>query len=171
MSEETTIFRGSPSLFTRFGALFLGFLVFAAGAALFVVFRDREPAMKWVFAGLAGLAFVYLLGVILVVKSTQYEVTNERIRIRKGIFTKRTDELELYRATDTSLIEPLSLRMVGLGTVEVRTNDSTTPVVYLHAIHGARKTREDLRRCIEECRDRKRVRVTEFEQPNPGAPS
>jgi uncharacterized membrane protein YdbT with pleckstrin-like domain len=171
MSEETTIFRGSPSVLTRFGSIFLSLLVFAAGLALFFTIGRgaQQPALKWAFAGLAALALIFLLGTIIVVKATQYEITNERIRVRRGILTKRTDELELYRATDTSLIEPLSLRMVGLGTIEIRTNDATTPMLYLHAIHGARRVREDLRRHVEECREKKRVRVTEFENPHPEA--
>lgn len=163
MSEETTIFRGSPSVFTRFGALFLCLLVLA-GAAIGASLVT--PPMRWVLAAIAGLALIYMFAVILVVKSTQYEVTNERVRIRKGILTKRTDELELYRANDTSLIEPVTLRMLGLGTIEIRTSDASTPVLYLHAVHGARNLREELRKCIEQCRDRKRVRVTEFEHPD-----
>jgi uncharacterized membrane protein YdbT with pleckstrin-like domain len=105
--------------------------------------------------------------VVIVVKSTQYEVTTERIRIRRGIMTKRLDELELYRANDTSLIEPLSLRMLGLGTIEVRTADPSTPTVYLEALHGARDLREKLRKHIEDCRQRKGVRLTEFDNPAP----
>ncbi len=168
MSEETIIFRGSPSVFTRFGAIFLGFLIFAAGVGLFFGLRNASPALHWGGAVLSLLALLFVLGTVAAVKSTQYEVTNERIRVRRGVVTKRTDEVELYRANDTSLIEPLSLRMLGLGTIEVRTNDASTPMLYLQAIHGARKVREDLRHCIEECRDRKRVRVTELEQPNEG---
>jgi len=145
--------------------------VFAAGVALYLGFPAANFALRMIYLGLAGLAFLFLLADVLVIKATQYEITNERIRIRRGLLTKRTDELELYRAVDTSLVEPLSLRMFGLGTIEVRTNDASTPLVYLSAIHGARRVREDLRRCIEECRDRKRVRVTEFEQPNPGEAS
>jgi uncharacterized membrane protein YdbT with pleckstrin-like domain len=167
MSEETIVFRGSPSVLTRFGALFLSFLVFAAGLALFFTVGNTQPGLKWVFGGLSALALLFLVATLVLVKATRYEITNERIRLRRGILTKRTDELELYRATDTSLIEPLSLRLVGLGTIEVRTNDASTPVLYLQAIHGARRVREDLRRYIEECRDKKRVRVTEFENPHP----
>jgi hypothetical protein len=37
----------------------------------------------------------------------------------------------------------------------------------LEAIHKARQVREDLRKCIEECRDRKRVRMTEFDSTPP----
>ncbi len=167
MSEEATVFRGSPSVVTRFGPLFLAFLVLLAGAAVMIAFRQQPAAM--IGGGLvAGLAFLFILVTIALVKATHYEITSERIRIRRGIFTKRTDEVELYRANDTSLVEPLSLRMLGLGTIEIRTNDVTTPTVYLHAIHGARGVRENLRKYIEECRDRKRVRITELEEPHPG---
>jgi uncharacterized membrane protein YdbT with pleckstrin-like domain len=163
MSEETTVFRGSPSILTRFGALFLGFLIFAG--ALIGFFMVPQMPYRAMLGGLAALALVYLISVVLLVKSTQYEVTSQRIRVRRGLLTKRTDELELYRANDTSLVEPLSLRLFGLGSIEVRAADSSTPLVYLNAVHGARTLREDIRKYIEECRDRKRVRVTEFDQP------
>jgi uncharacterized membrane protein YdbT with pleckstrin-like domain len=163
MSEETIVFRGSPSVLTRFGALFLAFLVFAGSFAGFFFVPEGLP--KYLLGGLTAVALIHMLIVVLLVKATQYEVTTERIRVRRGIFTKRTDELELYRANDTSLIEPLSMRMFGLGTIEVRTMDATSPKLYLEAVHGARKLREDLRKHIEQCRERKGVRLTEFENP------
>jgi uncharacterized membrane protein YdbT with pleckstrin-like domain len=166
MSAETVVFRGSPSVITRFGGLFLGFLVFAA--ALAGVFLAPIP-WSYVLGGLAAIAFIQMVITVILVKATQYEVTTERIRVRKGIFTKRTDELELYRANDTSLIEPLTLRMFGLGTIEVRTMDATNPTLHLEAVHGARALRESIRRHMEECRDRKGVRVTEFDNPPPAA--
>ena len=158
MSEEQVIFRGSPSITTRFGSIFLAALVLAAAVA--GVFLLNQPLL-WI---LAGLAFLFMLGTILVVKAERYEATTERVRHRRGIFTKRTDEIELYRVTDTTLIEPLPQRLLGLGTIEFRTGDQTSPIFHMHAIHGARNLREQLRKHIEECRERKRVRFTEFEQ-------
>jgi uncharacterized membrane protein YdbT with pleckstrin-like domain len=171
MSEETTVFRGSPSVLTRFGGLFLAFLVMAAALTGVFLLPPEQRIWKYILGALAAAAFIHLLVIIMLVKATQYEVTNERIRIRRGIMTKRTDELELYRANDTSLIEPMTMRMFGLGTIEVRTMDSTSPTLYIEAVHGARQLREDLRRCIEQCRDRKGVRVTEFENPPPSPSS
>jgi uncharacterized membrane protein YdbT with pleckstrin-like domain len=170
MSEEKTLFQGSPSLLTRFGGLFLCFLIIAGCATGAVLMKD-PPAARWILSGIAAVCAIYALAVIIVVKATRYEVTSQRIRVRRGILTKRLDELELYRANDTSLIEPLSLRMFGLGTIEVRTVDATTPTTYLEAIHGARDVREKLRIAIEECRDRKGVRLTEFENPGPTDPT
>lgn len=170
MSEETVVFRGSPSLVTRFGGLFLAFLVFAGALTGFFLVRDPQMnVVKYLLAALAAAALIHMVVIVLIVKATQYEVTSERIRIRRGLLTKRTDELELYRANDTSLIEPLSLRMFGLGTIEVRTMDTSSPTVYLEAVHGARNLRENLRKHIEQCRDRKGVRVTEYDNPAPEA--
>jgi uncharacterized membrane protein YdbT with pleckstrin-like domain len=169
MNEEAVVFRGSPSVLTRFGGLFLAFLVFAGAlTGYFLVRTSVVPAVQYLLLALAAAALIHMIVIILLVKATQYEVTSERIRIRRGIITKRTDELELYRANDTSLIEPLSLRMFGLGTIEVRTMDTTNPVLFLEAVHGARKLREDLRKHIEECRDRKGVRLAEFDNPPAG---
>ena len=158
MSEEQIIFRGSPSLLTKFGSLFVTALI--AAAAIAGVYLLQQPLL-WI---LAGVAFLYILGVVLVVKAEQYEATTERVRHRRGIFTKRTDEIELYRVSDTTLIEPLPQRLLGLGTIEFRTADATSPTFRMEAIHGAREVREQLRKHIEECRERKRVRLTEFEQ-------
>ena len=165
MSEETTIFRGSPSILTRFGALFLSVLVFVATVAFIFIVEDVR--IKYGLGALAGMAVVHALMVIIIVRSTQYEVTSERIRVREGIFTKVTDELELYRVNDTGLIEPLTMRLFGLGTIEVRTMDTSSPKLRLEAIRGARKLREELRKHIEQCRERKGVRVTEFDNPPP----
>src|SRR3954462_10948115 len=111
MSEEQIIFRGSPSVVTRFGSLFLSSIVLA-GCAIGMFFVP--PPGRYILGGVAALALIYIISVITVVKATQYEVTSERIRVRTGILTKRTEELELYRAMDTSLIEPLTMRMLGL---------------------------------------------------------
>jgi uncharacterized membrane protein YdbT with pleckstrin-like domain len=92
-----------------------------------------------------------------------YELTTQRIRIRQGVFSKRTDELELYRVKDSTMLEPFWQRLFGVGNIVITTNDATTPTLTLEALPHARDIREKLRTAIEECRDRKRVRVAELE--------
>jgi uncharacterized membrane protein YdbT with pleckstrin-like domain len=152
-------------MLVRLGPLLLAGIVCAGGIVGAVMLYNRLHPAWWASAALAVVALGYLLWEIVLVKATEYEVTSQRIRIRTGILTKRTDELELYRANDTSLIEPLMLRIFGLGTIEVRTMEAGARAVHLQAVHGARGLREHLRTHIEECRDRKRVRVTEFDDP------
>ena len=53
--------------------------------------------------------------------------------------------------------------MFSLGNIVVTTNDASTPTLTLEALPGAAQTREALRNAIEDCRDRKRVRIAELE--------
>ena len=92
-----------------------------------------------------------------------YELTTQRVRIRQGVFSKRTDELELYRVKDSTVLEPFWQRLFGVGNIVISTNDTTNPTLTLEALPHARDIREKLRAAIEDCRDRKRVRIAELE--------
>jgi uncharacterized membrane protein YdbT with pleckstrin-like domain len=91
-------------------------------------------------------------------KSTTYELTTQRLRIRAGILNKKVDELELFRVRDYTMEQPLLLRMVGLGNLTMITTDATTPTVAMRAIPGVEAVREKLRNAVQNERDRKRVR-------------
>ena len=112
---------------------------------------------------LAGIACVYVAAQWFVIRCRVYELTTERIRIRTGIVNRRTDEMELYRVQDITLLEPLGERLFGLGTIHITTSDDSTPNLWIEAIRGASDLREELRKSVEACRDQKRVRVTEVE--------
>jgi uncharacterized membrane protein YdbT with pleckstrin-like domain len=160
MSEEQTVFKGSPSLVIHLGRFTLCGLVFIA--CLVGGFLIPQP-YSFVLFGLALVALIYAAVQWALVKSRVYEVTTERIRISSGILSRRTDELELYRVKDTTLIEPLFMRLLSLGDIEISTHDVSTPIVRLDAIKGARRLREELRKNVEACRDKKRVRLAELE--------
>lgn len=160
MSEERTLFQGSSSQALNFGAYLLSGIVAVALVVVAVMF------LPWLALGLA-IPIGYAGWNWLLLRSRVYEVTTERIRVSTGILTRRTDELELYRVEDIALVEPLSLRLLGLGNIELATNDNSNPKLLLPAIKGVKQLREDLRKAVEERREKKHVRVTEFE-PGPG---
>lgn len=93
------------------------------------------------------------------------EITNQRLRITHGVFSKRTDELELYRVRDITFLEPLVLRLCGKGTLILTTGDVSSPEVRLEGIPSAAAMRDQVRNAVEACRDRKRARVAEIEGP------
>lgn len=108
-------------------------------------------------------------------RSYVMEITTERLRITQGIFSKRTDEVELYRVRDSTFIQPFLLRMFGKGNLQLNTDDATTPVVTLPGIPADQGLRDRLRTSVEACRDRKRTRVSELggtvDTDEAGAPS
>ncbi len=159
-SQEQVLFKGSSSPLMNLGTFVLGTLTtVGAFVAAFVV----PPPYSYALFGVALLALVWMLARWLLIKVRVYEVTTERIRITDGVVTRRTDELELYRVKDTTLLEPLLLRLFSLGHLEITTNDTSTPLIRLEAVQNVRSLREDLRKAVEVCRDRKRVRLAELE--------
>jgi len=95
-------------------------------------------------------------------RNERITVSSERIRLTTGIFTKRTDELELYRVRDSSFVQPFLLRLFNKGNITLTTSDASSPSLTLRAIPDDTELRNDLRRAIEACRDRKRARIAEL---------
>ncbi|HEX4942864.1 MAG TPA: PH domain-containing protein [Usitatibacteraceae bacterium] len=91
-----------------------------------------------------------------------YEVTGERIRIRQGVFSRRTDSLELFRVKDASFVQPFVMRLVGIGNVEIETSDSTTPLLVIRGVPDADQLRERILKAVDTVRDRKGVREVDF---------
>jgi uncharacterized membrane protein YdbT with pleckstrin-like domain len=140
MAEERTVWFGTPSQVVNLGSFILLGLFFWLVIPLFVIL------WKW-----------------LVVKNTKYELTTERLRMRHGVFSKHTDELELYRVRDYKLQQPFFLRIFSLGNIVLQTSDKSHPHVVLTAIPNGEDLREQLRTYVEECRTRKGVRELDVE--------
>jgi uncharacterized membrane protein YdbT with pleckstrin-like domain len=156
MDEEKTVWRGSSSHVINLGAYVAAGLV-----ALPIV------AGAYFVSGWLALLIVMPLGLAawrwLDNHSRVYEVTTQRIRTTRGVLTRRTDDLELYRVKDTTLVQPLLLRLFSLGNVVLTTNDSSTPSLTIEAVRAADGLREEIRRGVETRRDQKRVRIAEVE--------
>jgi uncharacterized membrane protein YdbT with pleckstrin-like domain len=156
MSDEKTIFHGSSSQVLNvdvFGGCGLGAI------ALIVL----SLLVWWGFLLLLPVPIGITAWKWLALKCRVYEVTTERIKVSRGIFSRRTDEMELYRVKDLTLIEPFFFRLFGLGSVIITTNDASTPTLTIHAVKRVKELREQLRQAVEVCRDKKRVRLAELE--------
>jgi uncharacterized membrane protein YdbT with pleckstrin-like domain len=97
----------------------------------------------------------------LVTRNTVYTLTTERLLVRRGVFNRVTEDLELYRVRDTRLEQPFWQRLFGCGEVVLFTSDASTPEVHLTWLKDAARIRESIRRFSEARRDAKRVRTLE----------
>ena len=105
----------------------------------------------------------YALWKWLELRARQDELTSQRLRVRHGVFSRRTDDLELYRVKDHTLLEPFWQRPFGLGNIVITTHDASTPVITLEAVPEAEALRQKIRQHVEQSRERKRVRLAELE--------
>jgi len=80
--------------------------------------------------------------------------------LRKGIFVKSIDEIELYRVKDVRIDFTLINQWADIGTISVLSSDETTrdgPLV-IRDIDRARERREELRLLVDAARQKRRVR-------------
>lgn len=161
--EEKTLWDGSPSQIINLPVFLLCALAIGGlcGAAFY--FRDKGTPMVLVLLGLALIPLAIALYRWMRTRACRYHLTTERLQMSTGILSRKTEDLELYRVKDYHLIEPFSMRMFGLADVVLNTTDDANPTVTLKAISGGGGLRDEIRKNVEICRERKRVRITEFE--------
>jgi len=68
------------------------------------------------------------------IRSCRYLLTDEIIRITRGICFKRTDQVELYRLKDYIIYRPFLLQLLGLMDLELKGTDPENPVLWLRGI-------------------------------------
>jgi len=71
---------------------------------------------------------------ILYIRTIEYLVTTEYIRISRGIFFKRVDQLEMYRIKDYVMMQPFSLQLFRLMDLLLKSTDPENPQVWLRGI-------------------------------------
>ncbi len=130
----------------------------------------RASTGRWLIGSLAGLGtlLLCLVGVGLVIIAlrwlqniaTSYELTDQRLIIRTGIFNKKTDEIELYRVKDVTVSYSLINQWADIGAISITSSDPTTQggTLVLRDIPRARAIREELRTLVDNARQARRVR-------------
>ncbi|MGI8605046.1 MAG: PH domain-containing protein [Verrucomicrobiales bacterium] len=139
--EEQVLWRGSPSQWQNFWWWLSCLLIIPIPIAIW----------KW-----------------LILINTDIALTNQRLKIRRGVFNKETEEVELYRVKDWTIEEPFLQRMLGKGSVRMETSDRTAPTLTLPWLDDPRRFGDLLRTAVELIRDRKRVREVDYQDEHPG---
>jgi uncharacterized membrane protein YdbT with pleckstrin-like domain len=162
-SPENILWRGSPSQWTNLGSYILCLLLAVAVAALYVVITPAQPLILLALA----LPALWALCRWIATGTERYELTTERIRVRTGLLSKTTQELELYRVRDYKVVEPFWLRLVGVGHVILVSSDRSTPQTTLRAVPGVTALKDQIRTHTERQRLRRGVRDLDVDPHTP----
>ena len=117
----------------------------------------------WWLACVLVLPIPFAIWKALETRSTVYSLTDQRLKFTRGVLSKVTEDLELYRVRDTKFVQSVWERLLGLGEIELYTTDETTSTVRLRFIRDAEAVREQMRALVEARRDAKRVRYLDAE--------
>ena len=156
MSDETTLWKGSPSQWLNLGP-FTAAMVLAAAIGIGGTFMTP-------FFALLALPLGYMIWRYLTVRTQVFELTTERLRITQGVINQKVDEIELYRVKDSLTLRPWWMRLTGLASIELETSDRSMPRLVIPAVSGGSDLRELLRKQVELMRDKKRVREMDFDE-------
>ena len=129
-----------------------------------LLFEGRPAVLdsvgRWIFAvltlGLAG--FFWWLGAV----TLRIRITDQRLVLKRGLLTVRTDFLELYRVTDLVVEEPFGERLLGYGRLVLTSSDRSDPQIVLRGLRSPDALANQLRPCIEAQKQLRRV--TTFSQ-------
>ena len=125
------------------------------------LFSGRPSALysigRWVLTlltiGIAGLC--YWIASL----STRFEITTQRVRIERGVFSRSRQDTEIYRIDDITLEQPFGMRMLGHAILFLRSTDRSTPEIRLYGVPGLAALSEKLRECSLRERERRGVKV------------
>lgn len=126
-----------------------------------ILWQDRPSPLMHLGLYLSSvflLPLPFALWRYLQVRTTVYTLTRERLVCKQGILQRTSDEVELYRIKDYTIVAPFLYRWFGLSDLVLITSDQTHPTVKLQGITNALHVKELIRNQVEVLRTRKGVR-------------
>jgi uncharacterized membrane protein YdbT with pleckstrin-like domain len=114
---EEIVFEGHPSWRGILSFYVTGFAAALAAGIVVGIAADTGPGIAVL---LAGMAIVIVVGLVKRV-GTRYTVTTQRLRIRRGLLSRRIQQTRLDRVQNVNTSQTLVDRMLRVGTVDFDT--------------------------------------------------
>ena len=148
-AHENELYAGRPS----WRAL-MSFYVGGLGLAVLVLVILGLLAGEWALAGAiaAAVAVLTLLIGYLRRLSTKYLITNQRLRISRGIVRRHVQETRLERVQNVNYQQSVLDRMLGVGTVDFDTAGTDDSEFRFEWVDGPEQVVRAVDHAIEEAR-------------------
>jgi hypothetical protein len=153
---EKDLYVGHPAVIHSISQVlpFIG----AIAAAAVAVIADAPAA--YVALGFVLLVAIVCLTYYLKSASTHYEITNQRIRLERGLLSKKQESLELFRIDHFELLKPIGMRLVGQCGLHLFSSDEELKTFYIYGVPNLEALADMLRTC--QLRERSRRGLTTF---------
>lgn len=167
LETEKGLFSGHPAAIYSIGQLvpFLVVIALAVGIGYALQHNAVQSQSKdgdtlyTVLGCLAACAIVFLY---FYVKSRKirYEITTQRIKLEKGMLSKKQESLELFRIDHFELLKPIGMRLLGYAELHLFSSDAEFENFYVYGVPNLEALSETLREC--QLRERTRRGLTTF---------
>jgi hypothetical protein len=109
----------------------------------------NDATIAWVSLAVVALLLASRLARLAwrlaVLKSHHYRITNQRITVESGVFSKRIEEIDMRTVEDFQLVQRFIERVLGIGDITIISSDRTTGRLTLIGLPDPRQLRELVR--------------------------
>ena len=155
--EDTKVFEGSASGLCMIwpGLKFAFWIAVAIVLATYIkglLARSLEAErvvriiMNSIGALIGLVALVLFLKTLVVFKTTIYRISNDRVELERGVFSKSVQNVEMWRVQDVGFHQPWIQRIVGLGKVSIVSTDKSDPRINVGPIKNSRAVYDVLKK-------------------------
>ncbi|HEX3001084.1 MAG TPA: PH domain-containing protein [Methanoregula sp.] len=152
-------FKPSPAFVPWFIIDFLLLLGLIAGFTVFPVFLAAGPepdifVTGAIFFGLFLLAILFMVWTRLYYNTMEYELHDDELRWRRGVWFRTTGIVPYNRITNLDLRQGPVMRWLKISTISIQTagySGQAVPEIRIEAIEQAEELREILRRYVRSC--------------------
>jgi uncharacterized membrane protein YdbT with pleckstrin-like domain len=132
---------------------FIKIVPFIILAILFLLIAYRYfPALIC----LSVISTVFAFYRFMYIRKIEYIITPEIVRLRRGIFFKRTDTVEMYRIKDYIITQPFIFQLFKLMDLTLKTTDPENPILWLRGIPLSDLT-DTIRTHVQDARQHNRI--------------
>jgi len=152
-SGEQLIYKGPISRIALVKHAFFFVLLMGVAAAIYFAgskFTSGIPEIDrfvpYIAAALVVLTSVAFLRRWIMWRSMVYTVTGARIEYEYGVFSKNVQNMDLWRVDDIAFKQGLIGRILGIGTIVVKSSDQSDPILRLGPLANARAVYDVLKK-------------------------
>lgn len=107
--------------------------------------------------GLIMIVAAHLGWQILELRRRYYEISADRIEFARGVFSRKIDNLDMFRIVDIRLLQSFWDRLVGVGTVELTTTDKSDQLMKIGKIHQPKRLYDKIKKAMLSADRKQRV--------------
>ena len=136
----------------------------------------RSSTNRWLLGSFTGwltiLSCAIGVGIVIIAirwlqnMAAAYEITDQRLIVKRGLVMKSIDEIELYRIKDVRVDFSVINQIADIGTITITSSDRTTQNMQfvLRDIPAARERREGIRKLVDRARRQRGVRELDIDE-------
>ncbi len=155
-AQEKNVWSGRTSWRHFLGSIMLWLV--ASIVVVFVSLRFKKPEgtygaiFMWDAIIIVGLGLVVFVRMALKILNLKFRLTSQRLFIERGILSQTIDQTELIRVDDVRVHKSLTDRLLGLGSIEVKSTDATDATLTIIGIDEPESVAESIRTHMRQLR-------------------